>query len=88
MAKNSILGVFAKSPIKPLEKHIRIVTKCCDLLIPFFAACMEQDWSAAGKVRNNISKLENDAQNPTRIVSLRGLGYKFVSDEEAQSDDA
>jgi two-component system alkaline phosphatase synthesis response regulator PhoP len=29
------------------------------------------------------SKLEVDPQNPTRIVSLRGLGYKFITDEEA-----
>lgn len=29
-------------------------------------------------------KLEKDPQNPTRIVSLRGLGYKFVKDEDVE----
>ena len=38
MPNNSILGVFAKSPIKPLEKHIRIVNKCARQLHPFFDA--------------------------------------------------
>lgn len=32
------------------------------------------------------SKLEIDPQNPSRIVSLRGLGYKFVTDEEASKE--
>lgn len=30
-------------------------------------------------------KLEKDPQNPSRIVSLRGLGYKFVKDEDSES---
>jgi hypothetical protein len=43
MAKNSILGVFAKSPIKPLEKHIQIVVKCSKQLIPFFERTFDFD---------------------------------------------
>ncbi len=36
MAMNNILGLFAHSPLKPLQKHSEKVTECSDLLIPFF----------------------------------------------------
>ncbi len=70
MAGNSILGVFAKSPIKPLEKHIRLVTKCCNQLTPFFIACFENNWSEATKIRKKISKYEQDADDLKRKLRL------------------
>ena len=83
MASNSILGVFAKSPIKPLEKHIRLVIKCTNQLIPFFAACVENDWSTATKVRKKISKLENDADNLKRKLRLELPGGLFMPVDRA-----
>jgi len=83
MARNSILGVFAKSPIKPLEKHIRLVTKCCNQLIPFFAACAEQDWPAATKVRKKLSKLEQDADALKRQLRLELPGGLFMPVDRA-----
>jgi len=70
MARNSILGVFAKSPIKPLEKHIKLVVKCSNQLIPFFSACSEQNWSEAAKVRRKLSKIEQDADSLKRQLRL------------------
>jgi len=83
MARNSILGVFAKSPIKPLEKHIRIVAKCCNQLVPFFAACAEQDWSTAGKIRTKISKYEQDADKLKRQLRLELPGGLFMPVDRA-----
>ena len=83
MAKNSILGVFAKSPLKPLEKHIRMVTKCSNHLIPFFAAVMENDWSTAGKIRKKISKLEQDADELKRQLRLELPGGLFMPVDRA-----
>ncbi len=83
MARNTILGIFAKSPIKPLEKHIRIVHKCCSQLVPFFAAAMEEDWSKAGKVRNKISKLERDADELKRQIRLELPGGLFMPVDRA-----
>jgi len=83
MARNSILGVFAKSPIKPLEKHIRMVTKCCNQLIPFFAACAEQDWTTAAKVRKKLSKLEQDADVLKRKLRLELPGGLFMPVDRA-----
>ena len=83
MARNSILGVFAKSPIKPLEKHIRLVTKCCNQLTPFFAACADQDWSTAGKLRSKISKYERDADALKRQIRLELPGGLFMPVDRA-----
>ncbi len=83
MARNSILGVFAKSPIKPLEKHIRMVTKCCNQLVPFFAAVTEEDWSTAGKIRTKISKQERDADDLKRQIRLELPGGLFMPVDRA-----
>jgi len=83
MARNSILGVFAKSPIKPLEKHIRLVTKCANQLLPFFAAAIDKDWSTAGKVRTKLSKLEQDADTLKRKLRLELPGGLFMPVDRA-----
>ncbi|PCH96312.1 MAG: TIGR00153 family protein [Gammaproteobacteria bacterium] len=83
MARNSILGVFAKSPIKPLEKHIKLVVKCSNQLIPFFSACNEQNWSEAAKVRRKLSKLEQDADALKRQLRLELPGGLFMPVDRA-----
>lgn len=83
MARNSILGVFAKSPIKPLEQHIQIVVKCSNQLIPFFRACSEKDWTKAAKVRRKLSKLEKDADILKRQLRLELPGGLFMPVDRA-----
>ncbi len=83
MARNSILGVFAKSPIKPLEKHIKLVVKCSNQLIPFFSACSAQNWSEAAKVRRKLSKLEQDADALKRQLRLELPGGLFMPVDRA-----
>ncbi|MGB0938407.1 MAG: TIGR00153 family protein [Colwellia sp.] len=83
MAKNSILGVFAKSPIKPLEKHIRITVKCSKQLIPFFGAVTSKNWSEAAKIRRKLSKLEQDADALKRELRLGLPGGLFMPIDRA-----
>jgi len=78
MAGNSILGVFAKSPIKPLEQHMRLVTKCCNQLTPFFIACFEKNWDEATKIRASISKAEQEADALKRKLRLELPGGLFM----------
>lgn len=61
MPINSFLGVFAKSPLKPLEDHINIVHKCSQGLLPFFEAVYAQDWKIAQEQQKVISTLEKEA---------------------------
>jgi predicted phosphate transport protein (TIGR00153 family) len=67
---NTILGLFAKSPIKPLEEHITKVHECCEHLVPFFEAAFEGDWAAAAAGRAIISKLEQEADKLKRNIRL------------------
>ncbi|GLX79356.1 phosphate transport regulator [Thalassotalea insulae] len=83
MASNSILGVFAKSPLKPLEKHIRMVSKCSKQLVPFFDAVAQCDWSTAGKIRTKISKYERQADDLKRQLRLELPGGLFMPVDRA-----
>ena len=76
MPVNSIFGVFAKSPIKPIQLHIDKVAECSQLLIPFFKASHQQDWAEAEKIRKEISKLEKEAdvlKRELRLTLPKGL---------------
>ena len=55
MAMNNILGLFAQSPLKPLQKHSNKVTECCDLLIPFFQHTYLKQWDEAEKTSRYLS---------------------------------
>ncbi|RKF18444.1 TIGR00153 family protein [Alginatibacterium sediminis] len=67
---NTIMGLFAKSPIKPLEEHIDKVQKCCEALVPFFEAVFNSDWDEAAAQRVVISSLEKDADKMKRDIRL------------------
>ncbi|NQZ12117.1 MAG: TIGR00153 family protein [Algicola sp.] len=76
MPANNFLNVFAKSPLKPIEEHIRIVHNTSEQLRPFFVCVFDKDWEAAEKVRKTISRLEKKADKLKRDVRLqlpRGL---------------
>jgi len=78
MTRNTILGVFAKSPIKPLEKHIKLVAKCSKQLIPFFNACTDNDWDKAAEIRAKISTFEKEADVLKRQLRLELPGGLFM----------
>lgn len=83
MPENSILGIFAKSPIKPLEQHIRIATKCAKQLNDFFDACSQDDWEKATKIRQKISTLEHEADALKRQLRLDLPGGLFMPVDRA-----
>ncbi|WP_025820851.1 TIGR00153 family protein [Shewanella marina] len=78
MPVNSILGVFAKSPIKPLQEHIDKVYDCASLLVPFFDATISGDWDSAVKLRTQISEAERQADTLKREIRLNLPGGLFM----------
>ncbi|OUS25394.1 TIGR00153 family protein [Thalassotalea sp. 42_200_T64] len=78
MSGNTILGVFAKSPLKPLEQHIRKVNECAALLPSFFVACANNDWVEAEKVRKEISNIERQADTMKRDIRNELPGGIFM----------
>ena len=71
MAMNNILGLFAHSPLKPLQKHSDKVTECCSLLVPFFESTFNNDWDQALQVRQQISEVERQADSLKRDIRLK-----------------
>lgn len=71
MPVNTILGLFAKSPLKPLQEHASSVHQCCSLLVPFFQATAQQQWENAQHLREQISMLEKQADALKREIRLK-----------------
>ncbi len=71
MPVNTIMGLFAKSPIKPLQRHVVCVNECCSHLVDFFEACHQNDWKKAEEIRRTISQLEKDADVLKREIRLK-----------------
>ncbi|MFY1027306.1 TIGR00153 family protein [Actinobacillus seminis] len=71
MAVNNILGLFAHSPFKPLQRHSDKVTECCSLLVPFFESTFNGDWEASLEIRRQISEVERQADTLKREIRLK-----------------
>ncbi|MCV2884947.1 TIGR00153 family protein [Aestuariibacter sp. AA17] len=78
MSSNSFLGVFAKSPLKPLEDHMNVVHKCAQGLLPFFESTFKDDWSAAETLQREISRLEKAADELKRELRVNLPGGIFM----------
>lgn len=71
MAVNNILGLFAHSPLKPLQRHSDKVTECCNFLLPFFESTFAGDWEKAAELRQKISEAERQADTLKREIRLK-----------------
>lgn len=61
--RNPVSDLFGKSPIKPLQEHMSVVTECTAKLEDFLTASGEEDWQKAEAVYDEIRKLENQADD-------------------------
>jgi uncharacterized protein len=57
----SILDLFAASPIKPLQEHMRVVLEAVEQLSPLFVAVCGDDRRSVAEVRASIDTLEGQA---------------------------
>lgn len=71
MPVNTIMGLFAKSPIKPLQRHVVCVNECCSHLVKFFEVSSKGDWEKASEIRAQISHLEKEADVLKREIRLK-----------------
>lgn len=67
---NPFAILFGKSPIKPMQEHMAVVTDAASLLKPFFEAVIANDWTTAESVQHQIHKLENDADKLKKDLRL------------------
>ena len=64
--KNPVSDLFGKSPIKPLQEHMSVVTQCAAMLETFLAATVAEDWAQAENTYQQIRELENRADDLKR----------------------
>ena len=67
---NVLANIFGSSPVMPLEKHIDIAYRCAKQLRGFFAAAISGDWEKAMSVRNEIERLEHEADDLKKEIRL------------------
>lgn len=67
---SSILNLFGRSPIGPLEEHMSKVHACVKELIPFFDAVFAENWQTVEEIQQIIVKLENEADKMKRDLRI------------------
>lgn len=63
MAKNPILSLFARSPIRPLQNHMATVERCVEQLLPFFEAAIADDQASVSDIQESIARAEDEADD-------------------------
>lgn len=66
----SILSMFARSPIKPIQEHMVKAYACVELLVVFFDKAFAQDWEAAQVLNQQISLVEREADDMKKDLRL------------------
>lgn len=66
-----ISNLFGRSPVKPLQNHMHAAHQCVTQLIPFFDAVLANDWEKVSLLQQEISSLENKADELKRELRLQ-----------------
>ncbi|HCZ16355.1 MAG TPA: TIGR00153 family protein [Accumulibacter sp.] len=61
LSTNPIAALFGKSPFKPMQQHMRIVTECVAEVPGLFSAVIEQDWAQVEAQKDKIFVKEGEA---------------------------
>ncbi len=67
----SVIGsLFGRSPIKPMQRHMKSAVECAREVLPFMEAMAAGDMEAMAKHRNEIVRLEHDADTVKHEIRL------------------
>jgi predicted phosphate transport protein (TIGR00153 family) len=65
-----LANIFGSSPVMPLEKHVDVAYRCTRELNGFFAAVVAGDWDEATGIRDEITRLENEADDIKKEIRI------------------
>lgn len=77
---SNIFGIFARSPIKPIEQHAGLTALGCEKLAELFFSTLEPDSKASEEILNKIFSINREAKAIDRELLLhlpRGLFMPF-----------
>lgn len=61
LSMNPFYSLFGRSPIKPIQKHMKVVVECSEKLLPFLKSVFQEDWQRAEELHKEIDDLEETA---------------------------
>ena len=70
MVGHALENLFGKSPIKPLQQHIKTVVACARELKPFMQSTFDNDWQQAESCYQAIRNKEHDADDLKKHIRL------------------
>lgn len=70
LRQKSILDMFARSPIRPLQLHMQKAHACVEQLTPFYRVVQQGDWDQATAIFQKIRELEHEADDLKRDVRI------------------
>ena len=62
--------LFGRSPIAPLQDHMKVSAECAGQLLSYFEAVYEEDWDKAKSVYDSIGALEQEADEMKREIRI------------------
>lgn len=71
LGTHSLTQLFARSPIKPLQEHMKSVVSCAEHITEFFKASNSGDWQRAAECYQYIKQLENQADEEKKQIRLQ-----------------
>jgi len=74
----NFLNIFASSPFKPLQEHMRKVHTAVNETLPFFAAVFARDWEDAAQHHAQIVTLEQEADILKQQIRLHMPNSLFM----------
>ena len=70
MGASSIANLFGRSPIQPLQAHMKSVVACAEVLPDFFQAALAGNWQQASTHYDTICRFENLADEQKKQIRL------------------
>ena len=70
MIRSGILGIFAQSPIKPMQEHMDKVLQTVTLLTDFFNFVLQDHWNEAKNTHDKIVSVEQEADELKKNIRL------------------
>jgi len=67
-SRNPLGSLFGRSPIRPIQDHMKAADRAAQLLSPFVQATIDGKWDKAAKVYKKILDAERDADQMKRSI--------------------
>lgn len=69
-ADSPLMALFGRSPVKPIQEHIKKAHACAERLLDFYDTAVSGDYQAAEQVRLDIAQLEKDADRLKKDIRV------------------